>query len=268
MTNTTEHTPVMTESQGRSISGGPGTYRVITGEEPILPKDLTITNATLDGLVNYIEVRRNIILEQADSCHLLVNEANSSITLVLGEFGGSRGIDQTYLPCTRIVGRSGYSKDRGEIKSIMANNWSPHSLAMHLRERPYLFEDTASWSRVVDVLRNLSIKVSKTVEDTSSDAGARKKAVNMLVDSGTEPLEWNWRYSIYEGTAPVLVSATMLYQADENMSDIVGKVFNPHFVHQERAALKKMLNTALGRVAEVLEGSVPVISINGRVSEE
>jgi hypothetical protein len=198
-----------------------------------------------------------------------VDAKNHAITLVLGEHGGWRETGGDYIPTVTITGKSGFTKDREDVQQIMGTRWTPHNLAMHLRELPHLFADEASWTNAVAKLRNLNIKISKAVKDTSNeDTGEREKAIKLLIESGAEALEWNWKYAIYEGTDPVVVPAKILYEADENMSGIYVKVFNPRKVQQERKALEDMMANTISKIHASIGDALPFITLNGEDQED
>lgn len=243
--------------------GAPGEYRVMKGIAPIDPQDLVV-NATLDGLVSFIAVRKANILERKHETHIQVSPKESSITLFIGEFNGYRKEGGDYVPQTQVYGSSAFTDDQKTVKGIMSGKHRPHELAMKLRELPHLFVDEASWKETVNTLRNLSLKVSKAVKDTSNeDTGEREKAVKLVIESGAVAVEWNWKYAIYEGTDPVVVPVKVLYEADESMSGVYASVFNPRKILQERKALEDMLANTIKQIRIVLGDTIPIVQVNG-----
>lgn len=242
--------------------GRPGDYRVMKGIAPIDRQDLTV-NATLAGLVNFIAVRKDNILDRANEAHIKVSTGEKSVSLTIGEFNGYREEGGSYVPQTVIYGSSAFTDDQKTVKVIMSGKHSPHELAMKLRDLPHLFADEASWKEAVSTLRSLSLKVSKAVKDTSNeDTGEREKAVKLVIESGAVAVEWNWKYAIYEGTDPVTVPVKVLYEADESMSGVYASVFNPRKVLQERKALEDMLANTVTEIRKVLGNAIPIIEVN------
>lgn len=249
---------------GESL-GRPGIYRVITGEPIIHRKDWRDDSLTLNGLLEFIKVRKDQILSRNDETHICVDPKSSSITLVEGEHGGMyTDTSILYTPTVTLTGSSAFTQDRNDVAAIMAGLHRPHELGMKLRELPHLFADEASWADAVKKLRSLNLKISKAVKDTSSDeTGEREKAIHMVIESGAVAIEWSWEYRIYEGTPLVTVPVRLLYEADESMSGIYARVHNPRKVMQERQALEDMLNATVSEIRKVLGNAVPIIYRNG-----
>jgi hypothetical protein len=241
-----------------------GNYRVMKWVKPIEKADWDDSSLTLAGMVNFIQVRKDQILARKDEAHIMVSSKRSSITLVIGEHGGQRVEGGTYVPSVVLTGTNTFTEDQKTVAAIMAGNHRPHELALKLRELPHLFSDEASWADAVKKLRSLNLMVSKAIKDTSNeDTGEQEKAIKLVIDSGTVEVTWNWRYAIYEGTDPVEVPVRVLYEADENMSGVFARVFNPRKVQQERKALEDMLASTVADIKAVLGDNLPIIRING-----
>lgn len=261
--NKFEETTTSDLDQSFRSLGSPGEYRVTKGIAPIEHKDYVNEKATFAGLLEFVKVRKSQIVSRKHETHFDVNSRAFAISLVIGEHGGQRVEGGTYLPTVHIHGSSKFTVDHSTVTAIMSMSHRPHELALKLRELPHLFSDEASWADTVAKLRNLSLVVSKTIKDTSNeDTGEREKALKLVIESGTVALEWKWRYTIYEGTDPVDVPVRVLYEADENMSGVLARVFNPRKVLQERKALEELLAKTVASIREVLGDAIPIVQLN------
>lgn len=257
-----EQAPTL-HATGESL-GRPGKYRVMTGEPIIHRKDWRDDTLTLNGLLEFIKVRKEQILSRSPETHICVDPKSSSITFVEGEHGGMADQATRYTPTVVLTGSSTFTQDRNDVAAIMSGLHRPHELGMKLRELPHLFADEASWADAVKNLRSLTLKISKAVKDTSSDeTGEREKAIHLVIENGAVAIEWSWEYRIYEGTPLVTVPVRLLYEADESMSGIYVRVHNPRKVMQERQALEDMLNDTVAEIRKVLGDAVPIIYRNG-----
>lgn len=251
--------------RGLSLSNnGTGTdFRLLLGKDRVQEKDLNISNATLKGLENFVAIRKADITKRAAASHLIVDTRNSKIDLVLQEHGGQDDAQGTYKPATKVTGSSKFTADRNTVKELMNSRMKPHDLAMRLRDLPHLFNSEEEWKKAVGTLRSINSVVEKTVKDTSNeDTGEREKRLLLVIKDGCPPLEWTWKYAIYEGEAEEPVACRVLYEANDHMSGVNIALTNFDFERQERKALKTMMDNTVKALKDSIGNVLPVVYIN------
>lgn len=250
-----------------------GEHRLVIGEKPIGIKDsedVEITNATMNGLLNFVISRKDDILQRAKESHFLVESRESKITLVVGEKGGRKLVgDADRTPVFTIIASSQFSDDYEEVKKYMGRaHPSAHELAMTFRERSHLFENDLEWARVVRALRDTSVKVNKIQKETSADAGLRETRLNAEITDGQLDLEWNFHVSIYEGEAPELIRAKAIWEVQEDHSTVKLILLNNGLVLQERAALKAMTARTIAALTQTLgQDALPMLYVDSHAEE-
>lgn len=238
-------------------------FRLLVGNDRVQERDLIISNATLQGLGNFVSVRKDDIIKRSAASHLIVDTRNSQIDLVLQEHGGQDDMDGTYKPSTKITGSSKFTNDRNTVKELMNSRMKPHDMAMKLRDLPHLFNSEEEWKKAVGTLRNINSVIEKTVKDSSNeDTGEREKRLHLVIKDGCPALEWTWKYAIYEGEAEDLVACRVLYEANDHMSGVNIALTNFDFERQERKALKKMMDNTIAFIMSFIGNALPVVYVN------
>lgn len=241
-------------------------FRLLIGRDRKNESDLNIEDATLQGLVNFVQVRATDIKgeDEARRSHFVVDTRRSSIVLVQGEHGGSDNEEGKYLPVKRVTGSSKFTNDRNTVNKLMSSaSNAPHDLALQLRELPHLFSSEEDWKKAVGTLRGLKVVVEKTMKDTSNeDTGEREKRLHLVIKEGCPPLEWKWRYAIYEGQPEEEVFCRVLYEVNSTMSGVNIMLTNFERERQERAALKKMMDKTITELKAAVGESLPFVYVN------
>lgn len=248
--------------------GHPGIYRLLTSEEPkglVDHKDLIIDNATMQGLVNFVEVRKDAILYRKAQTHLMVESRKSEITLTVGEHGGLKMPgDVNYRPRVVITAKAELSADFKEVMEYLGNTHpSAHDLAMEFRQKEYLFENRQEWARVVGKLRDTNLKINTIKKETSSDAGERENRMRTEITEGQLDLRWNFRVPIYEGQEPVLIEALAIWEVQDNY-DVHVVILNGGVETQRRMSLKDMTQNTLDAIKTHLGNEVPVVFVDNK----
>lgn len=249
-------------SHGPSLEGGEGTYRFLQTEEEIMRGDLSIGNATFEGLVDFITSRNDVIIAAKDRCHLRVDTRNTSITLYMEEHGGHRHGLEEYVPSTTITASAAFSKNYAKAKALMITHRSPHDLFEKLREVPHLFNDAAQHADVLKVFRSVTFKLKKLLADTSTDSGEREKSLKLQFEEQPDAAEWQWLVPIYEGGEAELITVKTLYEANEAMNGVNIRLVNWQLEDIETQAAKSMLTKALQHIRNRLGSNIPFVFVN------
>lgn len=247
-----------------------GTHRVLfTEEEKGLQdsRDLNIPTATMKGLVNFVQSRKDAILERKDEAHFQVETRQSKITLFLGEKGGRKLTgDKDRTIQTVVVAKNKRSQDFIDVLAYLEDEYdTPHNLAMDLRKQPHLFENETEWLRVVGQLRTMSTTVSRIMQDTSSDLGERTRKMDAVVTSGKLDLKWNFYVPIFEDEAKSHVPVNAIYEMDKDgkLSVVILSV-SPGIEQLERDALKLSLDSTVQQLNIILGiDELPMVYVDG-----
>lgn len=255
------------KDQGINL-GQPGIYRLLTSEGPkglVDHKDLIINNATMQGLVNFVEVRKDAILHRKAEAHLMVESRKSEITMTVSEHGGLKMPgDVNYRPRVVITAKAELSDDFKEVmKYLGTTHLSAHELAMDFRQKEYLFENRQEWARVVGKLRDTNLKINTIKKETSSDAGERESRMRKEITEGQLDLQWNFRVPIYEGQEPVLIEARAIWEVQDNY-EVHVVMLNGGVETQRRMSLKDMTQATLDAIKTHLGNEVPVVFVDNK----
>jgi hypothetical protein len=245
-----------------------GEHRFVVGEAPIGIKfsgDVSVSNATLRGLANFVVARKESILDRKFESHFKVSTRSKTITLYVGERGSRKLLgDMDNVPSYTINAGAKLSDDYQDVKRLMGQNHpKAHDLAMHLRQKEHLFESKEEWARVVGKLRSAVTKVETIRKDTSDDSGARAKGFEAVVKDGALDLKWNWKISIVEDAEPELVEVEAIWEVQENGVELHVVLLNGGIVAQERAAIKRVFDQAVVSLTAVLgQDEVPFMYVD------
>lgn len=241
----------------------PGTYHLVEGEPSVSNKDLSITGATFDGLLQFIAVRKATILSQDPSsdsgAHIVVNERTQEITLRVREHGGWKPVGGAYMPATVVHAKAAFSDDHQTVQKLLAGQYRAEALADKIRVLRHLFPTKADHDALFKTLRNTMHKVERIVESTSNDLGARKKGFDEQIVNA-EVIAFVLRYPIYEGEEAKNVVVEVVYTIQGG--DVILSLLAVDLLMDEREAVKDMMSRTIGKIREHLGDALPVIRLN------
>ena len=246
--------------------GAPGTYHVVSGEPSVARKDLHITNATFAGLVDFVKVRKDEILDQvfvADA-HITVRESTQTIELVMGEHGGFRDNEQrgqpaSYVPSNKVTAVAKFSDDHNTVTALLSGKYEADKLAMKMRGLRHLFASKTDHENLVKVLRNTQHKVERIVENTSNDLGARKKSFDENIVNA-EVIAFELKYAIHEGEEPRNVLVEVVYSIEGG--SVLLSLLSTDLELDTREAVKMMITRTLAEIVKVTGEALPIIRLN------
>lgn len=244
----------------RPAFGAAGEVRYVEGEKPQPRTDLDISGVTFGGLVAFVGSRKDIILGLKNESSFLVDEANTTIDLMVREYGGHT--DETdhrkYLPAVELHAAAIPSKDYAEVKAIMAKSWpSTHDLAMHLRKFPHLFPSIEVFKTVVNKLRNVTVIIKNIAAQSSSDSGDRSVTFDQKVENAPNlECTWSFRVAMFEGEKAIELPVQMLYNANQSLSGVDSTVYSHDRELVERKAREEMMTRTVKDLRTILSGTV------------
>lgn len=250
-----------------------GEHRLVIGEAPkeiAFSKDVELNDLTMTGLVNFVKARKEAILARKGETHFEVESRSASITLVVGEHGGRKLLeDKDRVPSLTLSAEAQFSDDYEKVCAYMGKTHrSAHTLAMDFRKLPHLFENTSEWQRVFNALRKTDLRIEKIQKETSEDRGAREQRLSAEVTDGQLDLSWNFFVPIYEGEEKSLVTAKALWEVQSDFSVAV-VLLGTDFKQQQREALKAMTKRTIDAVEEHLgQGVIPVMYFDTEYAQE
>jgi hypothetical protein len=264
---TPEHTPLPEALQVASPAlGRPGAYYLVQGEPSVPRKDLHIDKATFDGLVEFVKVRKDEILDPAVACdsHLTVCERTQTIELVLGEHGGFKherdAIAPThYVPSNKVTAVAEFSKDHNTVLALLSGRYEADKLAAKIRTLRHLFATKTEHEQLVKVLRSTQHKVERIVESTSNDLGARKKGFDEQIVNA-EMIAFELRYAIYEGEEPQKVMVEVVYSIEGG--NVILSLLSLDLELDVRDAVKQMIARTVQSIREMVGNALPIIRLN------
>jgi hypothetical protein len=250
-----------------------GTHRLIIGEE--LPKDLatkkdlSINNATMKGLVNFIRSRASDILVRKASSHITVATRKSEITLVVGEHGGVRlEGENDRTPQITVRGSQKFSDDYNSVVALMGKKHpDPHQLGTDLRRMPHLFASVVDLAALVKKLRDCNVKIGLLKKDRTLDETSREQQMEAFLEDGKLDHEFNFLVPIFEGEERVVIPARAIYQVNEDFNGVEVEILDASetggMVNQRREILKKMLETNVAEIEGILGANeLPIVYID------
>lgn len=247
-----------------------GEHRLVIGEKVEGLKDsdnLNIQAATMSGLINFVQDRKEEINARVKESHMQVNIAKGTILLTVGEHGKRKLVgDVNATPQITILGSSKNSEDFVLVKSLMkaSGHGNSHELAMSLRGNAHIFESVSECGRVVSALRNFEVKIEAVRKDFSEDNRGREKRMSAMITEGAPDLTWSWNIELFEGESPVLIPVRAIYEVQSNMIDVNVVILDATgqgLTLMERRARRKLMEEAAGTIKEYVP-SLPVVYVN------
>ena len=203
-----------------------GEHRVVFGEKVQGLKDsenLLLPNATMEGLENFILSRKDYILSRKAETHVRLNTRKAEVELVIGEHGQRKLVgDNDITPVITINASSKLSSDYKEVLEAMEpdGHESPRELAEFFRIRPYLFPSVDECIRVVKMLKNTTVTISRIKKDTETDAGEREKQLKTKIEDGQIDIHWKFTVPVFENLDPVDVPVEARFEVNEDLTDV------------------------------------------------
>lgn len=243
--------------------GAPGTYYLVNGEPAVNMVDLKISNATFDGLLDYIRARKAVILSQDPDidcgAHLTVCDRTQEITLKMMEHGGLKGVGTDYDPAVTVHAKAQFSDDHTTVQALLKKQFSADGLATEIRKLRHLFGTKLDHEALFKKLRNTQHKVERIVETTSNDLGARKKGFDEQIVNA-DVIAFQLKYAIHEGEEPKFVNVEVVYQIQGG--DVVLSLLAVDLLLDEREAVKAMMSRTIDKIKEHLGEALPIIRLN------
>lgn len=270
----------------------PGTYvyHTAVGEASIHLQDLNL-QVSYRGLEAFVLARhKDILAKNNPSVHMGVQITHclreNKVELTIYENGGMKGEGSSYrttttdkegvtthsegqyvrdyFPQTIITGVAKFSEDHLLVKNMLTGSYSHAELAKKIRTLRHLFATRDEWEKVYLALRNTKLKIEGIQESTGNDVtGERKKLLQARVvdESSNAPLEWNFRYSIFEGEDPVDV--LVQENRELNNTEVIVKLAAFDFVQIERDMARSMMERTIGSLQALLPMDViPYVHLN------
>jgi hypothetical protein len=265
--------PSKVAENGLSMAA-PGEYRFVTGEKPHVNHSqgtVTITNATMEGLENFVLSRKDYIKQRLGETHMRLDTRKSEVTLFVGEAGARKlAIDLDVTPQYIIKASSKLSGDFNEVMEAMDpdGHESPRELAEFFRLRPYLFPDVNECIRVVKELKNTQVRIMRIKKDTESDGGEREKQLKTNIEDGQINIAWNFEVPIFEGLAKTTIPVLARFEVNEDLSDVNVVVLDASGVGvrtMRRETERQQMIDCIQSVENILgQHSIPMVYVDGK----
>jgi hypothetical protein len=253
----------MSDSSTNTNMAAPGTYYRVDGEPSIALKDLSIENASFNGLISFVTNRKADILKEAnmdERPHFTVSREAGSIKFTMYEHGGSKPVGGEYTPNMTMTASVKATKDHNLVMGWMArDNWDAQELGQLLKRHMHLFASDAQYNSTVRTLTTMRVEIGTVVEDVKKDEGEKKKLLEQKL-SGQPDIKFAFKYAMFVGQPEVTVDVTVLYDIDG--SDVTLALFSATLERTKRDTQKALLENTVAALKEVLGDKVAFIELN------
>lgn len=208
-----------------SFQGEKGTLTILKGQAPeqpkIIPQNVRIEGNILAPL-NYYDLRKHLF--QTDEVHVLYNQANGTIELMMGE----------NLPYNSMV--KGRLLINPELTALGINSYNAMDkaeLIKILRLKRHLFFSAEVHTKLLDQLRNMQSKLTTIIDDTNDQKGNKRDMIERKLEQSVD-LKFVLVMPIYAGLNPEEFEVNILidYQGGDTIMyyleshDLVTKMEN------------------------------------------